>query len=250
MKKEFLVLLGILFLSAAIQCASLYAQDPSWKSQKECVKNFDINNVDLSSDEWMDYNEIVTDYFFCRALASGDMDECNGLQETGARNKCIERFKAYMAWVELAKKGSIPQDYLDGFPWISENYKDFISGYKRKDDTVCGSGTQSVHCKAVINLDDQSAPDWKTKNFIILMNAVKNSDLTQCNLLSDDPVAGRTSVSCRALLNNSLEICEQCRGFDTLRASYCDWLGNKSQAEYDNKDIKSEGGTNEEEELE
>ena len=119
-----------------------------------------------------------------------------------------------------------------------EDCKDFLEGFRSKDISFC-KGKEG--CIAAINLDEKLAGDAVTKDAIITLKAIENSDTSLCEKIQIKEPPGLIQA-CQAIIIGNLNICQQCEGVLRFRDDYCNWLGRKIEEQYYKKEIQRLGG--------
>jgi len=204
-----------------------HAEDSPIDKKFECIKKFNFDGINLSSHEWESYNNLLKNYFLCKALTTRNIKQCDRLIYEPAYGDCIQTYKMYMFFTELVQKGSVSQDVRSGHVIGEKYYQGFVGSFKNKDDSVCASTEEPQNCKALINLDERMAVDWRTSNQIIFMKALKNSDANLCYKLANDPRGIDIVEACKAMVTGNMGICEQCQGVSDFKEAYCDYQSRK-----------------------
>ncbi|MDP2905748.1 MAG: hypothetical protein Q8O22_05545 [Candidatus Omnitrophota bacterium] len=210
----------ILTVFIAVPAGILRAESP-WRNYDECVSDFDVNKInlskELSSQDAKAFNKLLTGAIICRAIMRNDVSQCKYLMYGDSYESCKRLFREYRALFDLAKTGRFSSELQVIFPKMTA---DFVRAFNKGDDSICGA---SQNCRAVIKQDERMADDALTKNLIIFIKAVKNSDAELCGRLNDNP-QGRIlelSQTCRALVLANEKACLECDGAKQAIEAYC-----------------------------
>lgn len=193
-------------------------------SKEECLKIFDINNVNFKDPKAIRNIPLLAEYFQCRAAVRDNINECNNLDPWPDRvETCRKYFNEYHGlFGRLLREGRItPQIFNTRKDFGSkEELELFMQGLLKGDISVCvkfSSNKQDV-CKATISGDDRLCRDDPCRNKTTYIKAIKTENIKECDKIKNLTVKSM----CLGYISMDEKICEKNKGFEEFRNKYCE----------------------------
>jgi hypothetical protein len=210
---------------SAQEGVSSHKPEKRFSNYEDCIKNFNIEDVDFSEPVVQKNLNLLLDYFQCRAAAKHDITECDKLGSP-LDKMCRHPFsKIFEFFGELIFNGRVTMRALDAckFPGLAEDRvtcKKFAEAFLKSDVSFCESlmskKSQNM-CKAIITLDLKwySEGDWADN--INYLKALKDFNKEHCMKIKDRVLRS----GCEVFLSGNEQICNENKGFQSFRENYC-----------------------------
>lgn len=212
------------------QTAQVFLPKATEEQRNECLKNFDINNVDFNSPKAAKGKIFLLEYFQCRAAVHDDARECDNLSPmAGSVEVCRKNFDNYQAFFgRLLMAGRASPQILNAClnKFAGSNREDCVSlasAWLAQDVAVCEGyrkdNKKYNDCMAMVSGNEQSCSG---NSFCIkrtsYLNAIRSGNIKECDRIQD----GGLKTMCRGYISRDEKACEKNKGFEDFRNSYCE----------------------------
>ena len=201
------------------------------KSKEECLKNFDINKVELQDSKLISYIPLLVEYFQCRAVVWDDINECDNL---GLRPDyvatCRSSFNEYHGFFgRLLNEGDVnPQTLTSCINNFGLNREDcrlfgqaFLANYTSFCEKFRDNRDRYNECKATISGDDRLCKTDPCRNKATYIKAIKTSDIKECENIKGHYFE-KVKMMCQGFISRDEKICQKNKGFAEFRNKYCE----------------------------
>jgi len=196
--------------------------------REECIKNFNINNVDFNTPKAMANKMLLAEYFQCRAAVRDNVSECEKLRPC---DQCVERcrdyFEAYQGFFgRLSNTGQLTSQIMASFTkyWGADakTGEGLAKAWLAGDVSFCEQfGTNNKkysQCKAIVSGNPSLCSDDACAHKAAYAKAVKSRNIKDCAAIKNSAVR----AMCQGFINADEKTCEKNKGFEDFRNAYCE----------------------------
>ncbi len=204
------ILTLVVWLCVAVSGGVGLADEPG---DRECGKDVDLSRIVQDRTFMAEHQLLALNYLICRSLVEKDIKQCDLLTNDNLKKACIRGVKEYGQYIDLGRNK--PSDLItcpDNIP--RDECRRKAAAMYRKDESICDN---KADCLATMRMDPSLAANTVTKDFIILMKAVRNNSVETCLTISNPGAI----VYCQAVVARKLSLCDMSEGANDLKESYC-----------------------------
>jgi hypothetical protein len=190
-----------------------------------CLREFDINKIDLEDPRLVKYIPLLIEYFLCRATIKDEIGECNKLIVSEYIDECIwplEDNELFFGRV-IRKNGEGISEAISFCARKWGSSKDecaaFATAMLEGDVSVCADEEPSAFsdCGAVVKADTDLCDSKGCLERVSYLKAIKNKNPEDCEVINSD----RLRSMCKAAISGDTDICKTSSGFKDFRNKYC-----------------------------
>jgi hypothetical protein len=195
-------------------------------SNEECLKSFNINNVNFKNPKVTQIIHLLSEYFWCRAAVRDDINECNNLSPLSERVKnCQMSFDEYHGFLgRLWREKRISPEVFNMWEGLGskEELELAIAGFLKGDTSVCEKAPpadKQDECKAMVSGDVKLCKNEPCRNKAAYFKAIKGRNIKECDKIESSRIV---KAMCRGYISMDEKICEENEDFKEFRRRCCE----------------------------
>lgn len=192
---------------------------------ERCLKEFDIDKINIEDPRLVKYIPLLIEYFLCRATIKDEIGECNKLIIPKHIDECIwpleDNELFFGRVIRKSGKGISEEISFCAQRWgrSKDECATFATAMLKGDVSVCANEKPSASkdCRAVIKADTGLCNSKGCFERVTYLKAVKNKNPGNCEAIN----SARLRSMCKAAISGDTDICETGSGFKDFRNKYC-----------------------------